>query len=108
MSCQRGQGSPELHYICDNYNEAIEVYYNHHAENSDFLQSTERKYWFMYLYEFPMSTDFKEKGFSWSKVKLSKSSKYRIKFKTWGDLTNEYKITQRDKVIDEIGCVDLD
>ena len=104
MSCQRGQASPELHYMCDNYADAITVYYNHYVKDKrkNFLEMPERAYWYMYLFKFPMGINFSTVGFSGSDVKLQKSSKYRIKFKTYGDLINEYKVIQRDKVIDDV------
>jgi len=104
MSCQRGQGSTEIHYLCTSYQEAIKEYYDYmRMSKSDFLESVNKEYWFMYLYKFPLSVNFAYlNGKNWSETKLSKSSKYRIKFKTWGDLINEYKITNRNKAIDDI------
>tara|TARA_R110000772_G_scaffold55_6_gene324 strand:- start:2752 stop:3114 length:363 start_codon:yes stop_codon:yes gene_type:complete len=109
MSCQRGQGIPEIHYMCDNYNEAIKAYYDHQiSDQVDFLDSPDREYWFMNLYKFPLGVSFRDEGHrSSSRIKISKSSKYRIKFKTYGDLINEYKITNRNQAIDEV-CEDMD
>jgi hypothetical protein len=90
--------------MCDNYNEAIKAFYDHQMEEQvDFVKNPLREYWFMNLYKFPLGISFKDEGHrSSSKEKLGKSSKYRVKFKTWGDLINEYTVTQRDKVIDEV------
>ncbi len=103
MSCQRGQGLPEIHYICDYYDEAIKAYYTYHLkDNKDFLKSRDRNYWFMYLYQFPISKDFKTDGKSWSNIKLGKSCKYRIKFKYWGDLIDEFKMVNRNIKLNEL------
>ena len=51
MSCQRGQGLPEVHYMTLSYEDAIKVYHNHHVnDDKEFLEESNdnRDYWFMY------------------------------------------------------------
>lgn len=105
MSCQRGQGLPEIHYLCDNYDEAIDIYYKYYLkDDEDFLKSPNRNYWFMYLYKLPIGVIFSKNGdlSRASDTKLGRSSEYRIKFNTWGDLINEWKMCNRNSKIDSI------
>lgn len=100
MACQRGQKLPELHYITDDYRDAIRALFEYYRDDDkDFLEERNRDYdyWFMHLYRYPLNENFKELG-GWSNVKLGgKSSEYRIKFDCWGDLIQEYdKISRKE------------
>ena len=108
MACQRGQGGTEIFSMWDSYEKSIIAYYNYHIKDGYGKRQDSSDYWFMYLYKFPVnmdfSTDFCGHGGS-SDIKIQKSSKYRIKFKNWGELKKEYTkvyITENrnDKLID--------
>lgn len=106
MACQRGQAAHEIHSMWDTYEKAIKEYYEYHIRDdkeSSFSRSRQDDddYWFMYLYKFPVNKIFaNNKG--WSETKLGKSSKYRIKFKNWGELRKEYVVVSRDSKIESI------
>ena len=82
ISCQRGQGSPEIQSIWMRYEDAIKTYY-------------EGKLNYHYIYKIPVNQIF---GNSWSDIKLQKSCKYRLKIEG-SELKNEYqKIIRDDKI----------
>jgi hypothetical protein len=103
MACQRGQSSPEIFSIWNTYEKAITAYYKYHIDEDNLYKKTDNDtYWFMYLYKIPVGENFVEVSRKSSDVKLQKSCKYRIKFKTWGDLRKEYNIVNRDSKIESI------
>ncbi len=102
ISCQRGQGAPEIHSIWNSYELAIKEYYEYHIRDGYSDRDDSSEYWFMYLYEIPINKVFAEKE-GWSKEKLTKSSKHRVKFKNWGELKKEYKTVSRDLKLTELG-----
>jgi hypothetical protein len=101
ISCQRGQGAPEIHSIWNSYELAIKEYYEYHVRDG-YGKSDESEFRFMYLYEIPANQVFADKNV-WSNEKFTKSSKHRMKFKNWGDLKKEYKTVSRDLKLTEIG-----
>ena len=101
ISCQRGQGAPEIHSIWNSYELAIKEYYEYYIRDG-YGKSDEDEFWFMYLYEIPANQVFADKN-GWSKEKFTKSSKHRLKFKNWGELKKEYKTVSRDLKLTQIG-----
>jgi hypothetical protein len=104
LSCQRGQGSPEIHSMWNSYEKAIKSYYHYHISD----KSTSSISNFMFLYKFPTNTIFSvggegESWRDWSDVKIQKSSKYRIKFDSFKELESEYKVFNRDDKLTELG-----
>ena len=101
MSCQRGQGAPEIHSIWGSYERAIKEYYEYHIRDGYSNRVDSSEYWFMNLYKIPVNQKFANED-DYSKEKFTKSSKNRIKFKNFGELRKEYKIIDRDNKINEI------
>jgi len=91
ISCQRGQGLPEIRSVWTDYDDAIVAYCEDLANwnNQDFYL----------LHKFPVGR-FCDPG-EWCKEKLGKSSKNRLKFKD-NELTNILKSINRNKQIDNI------
>ncbi len=109
MSAQRGQGAPEILYFTDTYEKAIIYYYEFIKINSHSTQrgqkindNEEYEVEFYQLSKYPLDCEFIEKGTSWSKVKMIKSSKYKIKFKNWGELKKEYLSCKRNEKLETI------
>ncbi len=95
ISTQRGQGSPEIFSIWSNNDDAIKSYYNYFIINKhEYLD-------FIYLYKYPIGKNFcgDEK---WSKIKLQKSCKFRVKFKSFKDLKNEYEQIIRSNKLERV------
>jgi len=101
MSCQRGQGAPEIHSVWDSYERAIKEYYEYHIRDGYSDRDDSSEYWFMNLYKIPINQIFANED-DYSKEKFTKNSKNRIKFKNWGELRKEYQTINRDLKIDEI------
>ena len=91
ISCQRGQGLPEIRSVWTDYDDAILAYCEDLADwdNQDFYL----------LHKFPVGR-FCEPG-KCSKEKLGKSSKNRLKFKD-KELKDILKSINRNKQIDNI------
>jgi hypothetical protein len=91
ISCQRGQGLPEIRSVWTEYDDAIVAYCEDLADwnNQDFYL----------LHKFPVGR-FCEPG-EWCKEKLGKSSKNRLKFKDV-ELKDILKSINRNKQIDTI------
>ena len=92
ISAQRGQGAPEIFYFTYSYENAIIFLYEFILKdeggktiNDSYSFHTD----FYHLNKFPSNLNFAP-DYDWSKVKMTKSSKYRIKFKNWGELKKEY------------------
>ena len=102
MSCQRGQGAPEIHSIWTTYESAIKEYYEYHIKDGYAKSSDDSELWFMYLYKIPVNERFAEEGKEWSKEKITKSSKHRLKLK-WGDVKKEWSLISRDEKLTQIG-----
>ena len=79
------------------------AYYKYNSKDDSFgrPKNDSDDYWFMYLYKFPVNVDFSNNGSS--NIKKGKSSKYRLKFKNWGELRKEYISVNRDNKLTEIG-----
>jgi len=99
MSCQRNQGGPEIHSLWTTYESAIMNYYQYLIDKK---YTSDGSLNFMYLYKLPLNEDFKENGNSWSDIKLQKTCKHRVKFKTFKDLENEYTYVLRGKKLERI------
>lgn len=97
ISCQRGQGLPEIRSVWTEYDDAIIAY----CEELDDWPSNEA--WnnqdFYLLHKFPVGR-FCEPG-EWCNEKLGKSSKNRLKFDD-KELKNILKSVKRNKNIDEV------
>ena len=91
ISCQRGQGLPEIRSVWTDYDDAIVAYCEDLADwnNQDFYL----------LHKFPVGR-FCDPG-EWCKEKLGKSSKNRLKFKD-KELKDILKSINRNKRIDNI------
>lgn len=86
ISAQRGQKAPEIFYITDNYYDSIIYLYEFILKHEGKISDDYSYYTDFYqLNEFPLDTNFAPVD-NWSKIQMTKSSKYRIKFKNWGDL----------------------
>lgn len=101
MSCQRGGGAPEIHSIWSTYEAAIKEYYEYHIKDGYEKSGDDSQFWFMYLYKIPVNERFAV-GNEWSKEKLTKSSKHRLKLK-WGDVKKEWSLISRDEKLAQIG-----
>ena len=91
ISCQRGQGLPEIRSVWTDYDDAIVAY----CEDLEDWNNQD----FYLLHKFPVGR-FCDPG-EWCKEKLGKSSKNRLKFKD-NELTNILKSINRNKQIDNI------
>jgi len=92
LSCQRGAQNPEIYSIWNSYEGAIKAYYQYFEDTNSYSLH------FLYLYEFPINEYFCENT-SWSKIKLSKSCKYRLKFKSFAEFKNIYiEIIRNDNI----------
>lgn len=98
ISCQRGQGLPEIYSMWSTYEKAI-IAYSECCDSSFDLK-------FKMLYEFPLDELYCDVK-SWSNIKLGKSCKYRIKkFKSLEELRSEAFSLKRDVKLDELGIID--
>lgn len=91
VSCQRGQGLPEIRSIWTDYDEAIVAY----SEDLDDWDNQD----FYLLHKLPVGR-FCVPG-EWCKEKLGKSSKNRLKFDD-KELKNLLKSIKRKRQIDSI------
>ena len=101
LTCQDEQGAPEIYSFFDNYQSSLITYYEYNESNGYYQKKDDDTYWHYELYKFPINTFFTEIGVS-SKIKISKSSKYRIKHKNWGEIRKEYISLKRDEKIENI------
>lgn len=102
MSHQMSQRMPELYHISSSYDEIIKVFYNFHLKDCDDFLTSNRDYWFMDIYKFPMDFDYTYGKVTSTNEKLSKSSKHRIKFKDCNELKDEYRRINRDVQISNL------
>lgn len=114
ISAQRNQGAPEIFYFTYSYENAIIFLYEFILKDEG-VETINDSYSFdfYHLNKFPMVTvtpvvlqvlsDFNfSPDYDWSKVKMTKSSKYRIKFKNWGELKKEYLSCKRNEKLETI------
>lgn len=104
ISVQRGQGAPEIFYFTYSYDKAIIYLYEFILKdeggktiNDSYSYHTD----FYQLNKFPLDFNFAPDD-TWSKIKMTKSSKYRIKFKNWGELKKEYITCKRNQKLKTI------
>jgi hypothetical protein len=91
ISCQRGQGLPEIRSVWTEYDDAIVAY-------CEDLEDWNNQNFYL-LHKFPVGR-FCEPG-EWCKEKLGKSSKNRLKFED-NELKSINKSIHRNRIIDEI------
>ena len=92
ISAQRSQGAPEIFYFTYSYEKAIIYLYEFILKDEDGKTINDSYSYhtdFYHLNKFPSDFNFSP-DYDWSKVKMTKSSKYRVKFKNWGELKKEY------------------
>lgn len=91
ISAQRSQGAPEIFYFTYDYEKAIIYLYEYIVNEGKTLNDNYSFYTDFYqLNKFPLDFEFAPTDTTWSNVKMTKSSKFRIKFKNWGELKKEY------------------
>lgn len=103
---QRGQGSPEIYSLWNSYEGVIKAYHKllidhkngHYSFDFEFTMNH------YFICKFPVNTYFCDVDNS-SDIKLQKSCKYRVKFKSYEELENEYNQILRglklERVVDE-------
>ena len=92
ISAQRGQKAPEIFYFTYSYENAIIYLYEYIVKDNEGKTINDSYSFhtdFYQLNKFPLDFEFAPTD-TWSDVKMTKSSKFRIKFKNWGDLKKEY------------------
>ena len=102
ISAQRNQGAPEIFYFTYSYENAIIFLYEFILKDEG-VETINDSYSFdfYHLNKFPSNLNFAP-DYDWSKVKMTKSSKYRIKFKNWGELKKEYLSCKRNEKLETI------
>lgn len=103
ISTQRGQGSPEIYSFWNTYEGAIKAYHkllvnNKHGHYDFDFEFTMNNY---FLYKFPANTYFCE-GDNSSDIKLQKSCKYRVKFKSYEELEKEFNMIIRANKLERV------
>ena len=104
ISAQRGQKAPEIFYFTNTYEKAIIYLYEFILKDEGGKTITindSYSFDFYQLDKFPLDFNFAPDD-TWSKIKMTKSSKYRIKFKNWGELKKEYITCKRDEKLKTI------
>ena len=95
ISVVRGQAAPEILYLSSDYEKSIIAFYE--------LCSTDFSVNWIEFNKFPANQVFTDKSYRiGSKVKMTKSSKYRIKFKSLDELKKEYLSCKRNQSLEEI------
>ena len=91
ISTQRGQKAPEIFYFTHDYEKAIIYLYEYILKDEGTTLNDNYSFYtdFYQLNKFPLDFEFAPTD-TWSDVKMTKSSKFRIKFKNWGELKKEY------------------
>lgn len=101
ISTQRGQGSPEIYSFWNTYEGAIKAYYQFVINKGQDHFDTEFTMDHYFLCKFPINTSFANATES-SDVKLQKSSKYRVKFKSFNDLKEQYNQILRGQKLERV------
>jgi len=97
ISVVRGQAAPEILYLSSDYEKSIIAFYE--------LCSTDFSVNWIEFNKFPADQVFTDKSAArniGSKVKMTKSSKYRIKFKSLDELKKVYLSCKRNQSLEEI------
>ena len=92
ISAQRGQKAPEIFYFTYDYEKAIIYLYEYIVKDNEGKTLNDNYSFYTDFYQlnkFPLNFEFAPTD-TWSDVKMTKSSKFRIKFKNWGELKKEY------------------
>ncbi len=97
ISAQRGQKAPEIFYFTYDYDKVIIYLYEYILEDNNSKEYLVTD--FYQLNKFPLEFAFAPDE-TWSNVKMTKSSKYRIKFKNWGELKKEYISCKRNEKLE--------
>lgn len=97
ISTKRGNGESEIYTIRDTYENLIIAY----KELIDVKEGVEYMLNKYFMFEFPINEWFCELD-SWSNIKLGKSCKYRIKFKTAKDFYDKYEYIIRTKKLERV------
>lgn len=103
ISAQRGQKAPELFYLTHSYEKAIIYLYEYILKDNGKNMTDDYSFYtdFYQLNKFPLDFNFAPDD-TWSNVKMTKSSKYRVKFKNWGELKKEYLSCKRNEKLETI------
>jgi len=103
ISTQRGQKAPEIFYITQSYEKAIIYLYEIILKEERGIIEDGYSYYtdFYQLSKFPLDFNFATDD-TWSNVKMTKSSKYRVKFKNWGELKKEYLPIKRNEKLEKV------
>jgi hypothetical protein len=104
ISAQRGQKAPEIFYFTYSYEKAIIYLYEYILKDNDGKTINDNYDFhteFYHLNKFPLDFEFAPTH-TWSEVKMTKSSKFRIKFKNWGELKKEYLSCKRNEKLESI------
>jgi hypothetical protein len=98
ISAQRGQQAPELFYLTQSYEKAIIYLYEIILKEERGIIEDGYSYYtdFYQLSKFPLDFNFAPT------VKMTKSSKYRIKFKNFGELKKEYLPIKRNEKLEKV------
>ncbi len=89
VSIQRGQRARGISLMTDSYEDAIITLYN---KSNDGRRSDNDTYFPYELHKLPINENLDEE-------KLGLNSKFRIKFKSWSILKDEYNICNRESKI---------
>ena len=94
---------PKIYSFWNTYEEAVIAFHDYHLKHSSGFadNNNNRKFFDIELYKFPVGMDLSY-GKSSSDTKLGKSSEYRVKFKDWNELKQEYKSVNRNFQIDSL------
>jgi hypothetical protein len=99
IAAKRGGGESEIGGIYTTYDKAIVSYHNILVRDENDQLDPTGNYFFWALYKMPTDVSFILDGVTWSKTKIQKSSKYRIKYTNYKEIIDEYKrITRSDKI----------
>ncbi len=107
ISIKRGQAGHEIAGFYTDYDEALMEFHRiekRDADDIDWISDRDREYFSWELYKFPTNESFLEldRTYPSSDTKIEKSSKYRVKFYTRGELIDEYNRVSRNVKIKEI------
>jgi hypothetical protein len=102
VSLLRDQKLAQLHYFSTSYTEAIKYLYDYQLqEDEDFLTDVDGKWWRLNLHKYPLDVSFRgEERFTEEKFGID--SNHMVYFKNYAHLIEEYKITQRNKTIEQV------
>jgi hypothetical protein len=92
ISAQRAQRTPEIFYLTQSYEKVIIYLYEYIVKDNNGKTMEDNNIFYTDFYQlskFPLDFEFAPTD-TWSDVKMTKSSKFRIKFKNCGELKKEY------------------